>query len=170
LNVQSLVTFSGINAVVEGVDEIIYPTEFDVSESDITLARLPLDGFSRTQYIVGQSIPGAFETREIGALLNVTPNVGPDNETISLQLLPELVELVDWIEYGDPAERTKDGVHQAPHQMRQPVFRSFNFTSSFSLRDGTTLSLGAGQDPKTGEYRYLYLHVQLVDLDGVPLR
>ena len=112
--------------------------------------------------------PGAFETREIGAIFNVTPTVNADNETINLALLPQITELERWIEYGrDVALPLHDNL---PVHMPQPVFRHHNVTTSLSLKSGATLALSGGRDPKTQEYVYLYVNAVILNTEGQPLR
>ena len=141
LSAPRVTTLSGINAVIEVVREIIYPTEFDVSENDIEVSG---NGGGATgaqiPFIPPTVIPGAFETREVGVILNVTPTVNQDNYTINLQLLPEIAELVDWIQYG-----TTIGLENGQSfvvNMPQPVFASRNVTTSMTVWDGYTVVMG----------------------------
>jgi general secretion pathway protein D len=140
LSAPRVTTLSGINAVIEVVREIIYPTEFDVSENDIEIQGGGGATGANVPFIPPTVIPGAFETREVGVILNVTPNVGPDNYTINLQLLPEIAELVDWIQYG-----TTIGLENGTSfvvNMPQPVFASRNVTTSMTVWDGHTVVMG----------------------------
>lgn len=171
LQTQTLITLSGVNGVVEGVDEIIYPTEFDVSENDVSIigARDPeKDGPYR--YAMNTVIPGGFETRQIGGILNVTPTINPDNETINLCLLPEIAELAGWIQYGYEPKPPPDKIEVPGVHMPQPTFRSHNLTTTVSLRDGSTLVLSGGRDPESGEYLYCYITAELLDSEGKELR
>ena len=78
-------------------------------------------------------MPYDFETREIGASRNATPTVNQDNETINLQLLPEVAELVDWIQYGHDAQASAGRPPRELAHIPQPVFRSNNLTTSAQL-------------------------------------
>ena len=165
LHAQTVVTLSGINAVAESVEEIIYPTEFDVAENDISVVGGPPPE-ALERYVTPFQIPGAFETREIGAIFNVTPTVNADNETINLALLPQITELERWIEYGrDVSLPLHDNL---PVHMPQPVFRSHNVTTSLSLKSGATLALSGGRDPKSREYVYLYVNAVILNTEGQP--
>ena len=165
LHHQSGNTLSGINMVLEDVEEVIYPTEFDLLEPPSGTNAPPAGaGFSPVQ------IPGAFETRETGVILNVTPTVDSGNEIISLQVLPEMSSLVEWIDYGrDQKESLPAGAAQPPH-FPQPVFRSFNATTSLTIRDGSTLGQCLGRDPKTGDYILLFLQAEVINTEGTPIR
>lgn len=122
LSAPRVTTRSGVNAQIQVVQEIRYPTEYeeqslDAGQFDIAF-RAPL--------------PTAFETREVGVILNVTPTVGPDGYTIDLTLVPEVAELSGWIDYGPPGR----------YPILQPVFSSRNITTSIVLWDNQTIAMG----------------------------
>jgi len=130
LSAPRITTRSGVNASIEVVQEIIYPTSFSAESLEGGGGG---DGGSRpleqgAGFIV---VPDSFETRETGVILNVTPTVGPDKYTIDLTLSPEVSELVDWIQYGTP-----------PFNIPQPIFASRNATTSIVIWDGQTVVLG----------------------------
>lgn len=132
LSAPRVTTRSGVNAQIQVVKEIIYPTEFDLtqptvnSEGNVTMAPIVT--------------PGTFETRETGVILNVTPTVGPDGWTIDLVMAPEVAELVDWIQYGSTI--TIGGGDIYFFNMPQPVFTSRNVTTSIVIWDGQTVVMG----------------------------
>ena len=161
---QSVVSMSGINAVTESVDEIIYPTEFDASIGEDPVRTL------KPRVPVEMVVPGGFDTRQIGAILNVTPTINNDSETATLALLPEIAELVDWQYYGYHAQPPPDAPVVPGSHMPQPVFRSNNITTTVQLRDGSTLVLSGGRNPKSGDYLYCYITARLLDTAGKPLR
>jgi general secretion pathway protein D len=94
--------------------------------------------------------PGSFETRETGVILNVTPTVGPDGYTIDLVMVPEVSELVDWIQYGssvsiprtDPITGLFSGDQSFTFNIPQPIFASRNVTTSIVIWDGQTVVMG----------------------------
>ncbi|MBD3292865.1 MAG: hypothetical protein GF393_08085, partial [Armatimonadia bacterium] len=131
LSAPRVTTRSGINAQIQVVREIIYPTEFDVTEPTVQ---------SQGNLVTPPTVtPGAFETRETGVILNVTPTVGPDGYTIDLTLVPEVSELVGWIQYGSSI-----GVQGQTftYNIPQPVFSSRNVTTSIVIWDGQTVVMG----------------------------
>ena len=89
--------------------------------------------------MVAVSMP-KFATRETGVILNVTPTVAADSKTIDLIMNPQVVELVDWIDYGYNL-RAPDGSPQQV-KMLQPVFHSRNISSHISIWDGQTAVMG----------------------------
>jgi general secretion pathway protein D len=144
LSAPRVTTINGVNAVIEIVREIIYPTEFDVSENDIQVNRGGggggFDDAAAIPFIPPTVIPGAFETREVGVILNVTPTVSPDNYTINLTMLPEIAELVGWLQYGSTIGLPDGSVFEV--NMPQPLFASRNVTTSLIVWDGHTVVMG----------------------------
>ena len=132
LSAPRVTTRSGVNAQIQVVKEIIYPTEFDLTQPTVNS-----DGNVTMAPIV---TPGTFETRETGVILNVTPTVGPDGWTIDLVMAPEVAELVDWIQYGSTISMAGGDVYF--FNMPQPVFTSRNVTTSIVIWDGQTVVMG----------------------------
>ena len=139
LSAPRVTTRSGVNAQIQVVKEIIYPTEFDVTQPTMNS-----DGNVTMSPVV---TPGTFQTRETGVILNVTPTVGPDGYTIDLVMAPEVAELVDWIQYGSQIT-VETGIIGARQQntylfnMPQPIFTSRNVTTSIVIWDGQTVVMG----------------------------
>ena len=140
LSAPRVTTINGVNAIIEVVEEIIYPTEFDVTENDIQVQDGGGDGAAAAPVFVPPTvIPGGFETRDVGVILNVTPTVGADNYTINLVMLPEIAELVDWVQYGT---QVPIGDQTFIVNMPQPIFASRNITTSMIVWDGHTVVMG----------------------------
>ncbi|MBQ7252730.1 MAG: hypothetical protein IJS32_09050 [Kiritimatiellae bacterium] len=130
-------------AMIQVVKEIIYPTEFSVTQPSVDS-----DG-NVTMGPIAE--PGSFTTRATGVILSVTPTVGPDGYTIELVLAPEVCELVDWIQYGSEikipvigeGDSASDAIYQTwAYNMPAPVFTSRNVTTKISVWDGHTVVLG----------------------------
>ena len=132
LSAPKVTTRSGVNAQIQVVKEIIYPTEFD---SEIITIDQETETGASWQQLAAVSTPGSFETRETGVILNVTPTVGPDGYTIDLVMAPEVCELADWIQYGGAVG---DYFFNQP----MPVFTSRNVTTSLVVWDGQTVVMG----------------------------
>jgi len=123
LSAPRVTTVNGTPASIEVVEEIIYPTEFTVETVEVDAG----GGTGNVIFIPPPTVtPGAFETRSVGVLLNVTPTVAADNYTINLALRPEIAELVDWFTVSMP----------------QPVFASRNVSTSMIVWDGHTVVMG----------------------------
>ena len=114
LSAPRVTTKNGVNAQIQIVKEIIYPTEFEVTQPTVQ---------SQGDLVTPPTVtPGSFETREVGVILNVTPAVGPDGYTIDLTMVPEVAELVDWIQYGSSITINGDGIRlqYSPAGIQQP--------------------------------------------------
>ncbi len=142
LSAPRVTTKTGVNAQIQVVKEIIYPTEFEVTQPTVQ---------SQGDLVTPPTVtPGSFETREVGVILNVTPTVGPDGYTIDLTMVPEVAELVDWIQYGSEitvetgATDTTGGRQSRTYRFNipQPVFSSRNVTTSIVIWDGQTVVMG----------------------------
>lgn len=149
ISLSKVVTLSGVNAQVESVEEIIYPTEFDI-EAGQWLPSTKTAGAAVTPPC--GSVPGAFETRETGFILNVTPTIAPGLEIINLALIPEKAELIGWIDYDAPGQR--EVAPERKSRQSQPVFRSRNLTTSLVVFDGQPAVTGGAPHPETGELLY----------------
>lgn len=142
LSAPRVTTRSGVNAQIQVVREIIYPTEFETTQPQFNES-----GNVTTPPVV---TPGTFEKRETGVILNVTPTVGPDGYTIDLVMVPEVSELVDWIQYGstisiprtDPITGLFSGDQTFTFNIPQPIFSSRNVTTSIVIWDGQTVVMG----------------------------
>jgi len=151
LHALKLITRSGVNAQIQSTPEHIYATEFlppAVSHTaDQASSHLP--------------IPAVFETRETGAIFNVTPCVGPDGYTIDVVMAIELA--------ADPAWQALavSGTDVRGNELRlsgpQPRGHSRNFTTSIVTTDGDTLILGGMANPAGDGITYLFLTVSLIE-------
>ena len=81
--------------------------------------------------------------------LEVEPVVGPDGQTIDLNLVPQVVEFEGFINYGSPIQTSSTdilGVSHivvlTPNIINQPVFSTRKVTTSVSVWDGQTVVLG----------------------------
>jgi len=137
LSAPRVTTRSGVNAQIQVVREIIYPTEFEVTQPTIQ---------SEGNLVTPPTVtPGGFETRETGVILNVTPTVGPDGYTIDLTLVPEVSELIGWIQYGSEVTLplvSGQGDRTFTFNIPQPVFSSRSVTTSIVIWDGQTVVMG----------------------------
>lgn len=134
-----VVTVSGNTAQVKSVEEFRYPTEYGIAP-----ARVTTNSPNRTNTMENiVLVPGGFETRELGTLLNVTPTVGPDGQIINLTLVPELSTLRSphRIEVSYPGGKT---------EVEQPRFRSRQVTTTVQMLSGTTILIAVA-DPIEGE-------------------
>ena len=164
LSAPRVTTKSGQRAVIEVIREFKYPTEFDPPQipqnvgggfnnsgggfiSPIT--GLLSGGGSQGSFPVTPTTPTAFEVRNTGVTLEVEPVVGPDEYTIDLNLVPQVVEFEGFINYGSPIQTTSTnalGISTVnvitPNVINQPIFSTRKITTSVSVYDGNTVVLG----------------------------
>ena len=154
LSSPRVTTKSGQRAVVEVIEEFRYPTEFQPPQIPQTVGSTTttgvLTGGSSNSFPVTPTTPTAFETRNTGVTLEVEPAIGPDNFTIDLNLVPQVVEFEGFINYGSPIQSSATnpitGVTTTqvitPNVINQPIFSTRKVTTSVSVFDGSTVVLG----------------------------
>ncbi len=163
LSAPRVTTKSGQRAVIEIIREFRYPTEFDPPQIPQTFGNNngggtvllggaglnPLASQSQSSFPVTPTTPTAFETRNTGVTLEVEPVIGPDNYTIDLNLVPQVVEFEGFINYGSPIQTTStNALGQSitnvitPNIINQPIFSTRKVTTSVSVFDGQTVVLG----------------------------
>lgn len=157
IHALKLITRSGVNAQIQAVSEHIYATEFTVPPT----RHAAKNGASLLP------IPGTFDTREAGAIFNVTPTVNRENRSIDIVLAPELASEPDW--QAQSVTGTDAQGKEIHLSVSQPVFHSRNITTSIVMTDQGTLVLGGMENPKGDGVTYLLLTVTLLDPSGHPL-
>lgn len=133
LSAPKVTTKSGQNAEIKVVQELIYPTEFTQSVEQ-------LGGTGEAAQTRVVTTPGGFNVRDVGVTLNVTPTVSPDGYTIDLTMMPQVVELAGWINYGQITRHPDGTSEETP--MPQPIFRTRTIATSISIWDGQTVVMG----------------------------
>jgi len=98
---------SGLRAVVESMNEVRYPTEFDPAGR------------------VGEiAFPVAWEARNAGDTLEVEPILGPDGKTIDVNLVPQVVLFDGFKEWQQPNFHTAKVMTSLYVQSGRPAFLS----------------------------------------------
>ena len=126
----SVTTKPGTRATAESYREVPYATEFDPAkgrESDSPEVPRELTG-------VDVPTPTAFETKPVGAKMEVDPVVAADNKTIDLNLAPELTYKV-----GEVIHQEIQKGNETLPTIKQPEFYSVKVTTSVSIRDGGSM-------------------------------
>ncbi|MFO7534473.1 MAG: hypothetical protein R6X19_02100 [Kiritimatiellia bacterium] len=137
LSAPKVTTRSGTEASIRVVTEYIYPTEFDI----ITPESATGSGTGTTiadPKMVAE--PQNFETREVGVILSVVPEVSPEGNMINLNMRPEVVSDPIWKEYGV----TLNDAQGRPYlvSMPQPFFQKRSVETQISIYDGATVVMG----------------------------
>lgn len=114
-------------------------------------------------------VPDQFETREIGIILTVLPEVSANRKTVTLTLAPEIVELEELPpdEAGGTRKMSSDGVVQT---LRMPEFHRQCVSTTVRLNDGGTVVLGGGGSAGVeGLVTYHFVTARLIGDDGKPI-
>lgn len=162
LAAPTMVTKAGQEAVVKGVTEVIYPTRFTVVPSAHAADAKAAGGGD------GVVEPGGFQTREVGVIQQVVPEVSDDRHLINLTLNPAHTELPQWENFGGSY---RDGSVERQLSMRQPCFYALCLSTSASVKSGQRFLLGGGMPSTDGKRTvYVFITATLVDLSGEPLK
>jgi len=163
LSAPKLVTQSGSEATVKVVTECIYPTELKVWP--------PTDNNTNAIAATPQIaiVPASFETREVGVILSVRPEMNRDGNLINLTMTPELVSEPDWKEYS-VTYTDAQGKERETH-FEQPFFHTRSVSTSLTLYNGATVLLGGGSITGKDKDKLIYIFVtaRLVDASGKPI-
>ncbi len=133
LSAPKVVTKNGSEAIIKVVTEYIYPTEF-------TVEGLTADTQQTAQTIGAVVEPGGFETREVGVILQVVPDVTPDGQMIDLTLAPQVVSEPLWRNYGSTYTDAAGNTVQL--NMEQPFFPVRSISTSIQIYNGATVVMG----------------------------
>ena len=136
LSAPKVTTQAGQEATIKVVTEYIYPTEFNVEPITATAA----GGAGNAQIVGGIVEPGSFETREVGVILSVMPQVTPEGQMIILTMAPEVVSEPIWKNYG--SVYTDPNGNEQRLNMEQPFFHTRSITTQIAIYNGATVVMG----------------------------
>lgn len=135
----SLVTArSGQRAKVEAIQEQIYPTDYEAPR----LLNPEQEKGSKTVLVLPHA--KGFQTRNVGATLEVDPVLGAEGRIIDLNLAPELVYLSGFDSWG--SHEGEGGTVE----IRSPQFFTVKTTTQIAVTDGEYCLLSA-QSPRNEE-------------------
>lgn len=137
LSAPKVTTRSGTEATIRVVTEFIYPTEFDIITPETSTGSGTGVTFADPKMVAE---PQNFETREVGVILSVVPEVSPEGNMINLNMRPEVVSEPTWKEYGV----TLYDAQGVPYlvSMPQPFFQRRAVETQISIYDGATVVMG----------------------------
>lgn len=159
MNAPSVLARSGQKATIEIIREFIYPTEYDPPELPAQVGgqigggggNLPGIGLGQAPqgFPVTPATPTAWETRNVGVLLEIEPTLGQSDYVIDLRFAPEIVEFEGFINYGSPilapgadALGNPVSVVITENRIEMPVFSTRKVNTALSIYDGHTVSVG----------------------------
>jgi general secretion pathway protein D len=128
LSSPSILARDGEAATIDIVREFRYPTDFSPPQIPTQIG-----GTSNGNNLGGipsfipitPSTPSAWEKRDTGVTLKVTPSIKGDNYAIDLDLKPEVTEFDGFINYGSPimnGDKVKFIYMKLPNPIRENVF------------------------------------------------
>jgi len=113
-----LVTKSGLKATVETVRELRYPSKYE-----------------HPKEAPEGSFPAEFEVRNVGVTLVIEPQVWSDGEAIDLNLVPEIVSFLGFIDYTEGKSKPADaGSDALGDLLKEPWRRAESGSPSFPRR------------------------------------
>jgi general secretion pathway protein D len=147
LSSPSLRVRNGEDAKINVSRTFYYPTAFDPPETADTDTGDD-DDFAFGPPTVIPAFPNEFESRDIGVKLTVRPQVGADNRTIDLSLLPEITDFEGFVDYGSPISVPTNAakgpvtlVELTPNAINQPIFNTRKVNTKVFVQDGSTVLL-----------------------------
>jgi len=159
MTMNSVLTRAGQVAVLKSVREFIYPTEYDPPEMPQAVGQVQIGntlfvGFDSFAPIT-PAHPTAFQTRELGSIVEVEGAIGPDNYTVDLDVKPEITRFDGFINYGSPIEQTLTASNGTPYVAQRvenpilmPVFRVLRNDVRVSVYSGQTVVIGGLYEAK----------------------
>jgi len=143
LSAPKITTQSGQQATIKVVTEYIYPTAFETSGIGGTTTGGTLAGTDAGT--VGAVVtPLDFQTREVGVILEVLPEVSPEGQMINLLLSPEVVSEPTWRNYGSTYTSFDPNGNPIEQQlnMEQPFFHTRQLRTNLLIYNGATVVMG----------------------------
>jgi len=145
LSAPKITTQSGQEASLKVVTEYIYPTEFETSGIGGGTTTTAGGGTTTGGNVGAVVTPTAFETREVGVILSVLPEVTPEGQMINLTMSPEVVSEPTWKNYGSTyqSDLNNDGILETQQlNMEQPFFHTRQLNTSMLIYNGATVVMG----------------------------
>ena len=136
LSAPKVTTENNVAAELKVVQEFIYPGEY-------TEPQVGGNGGGVTP-----TVPSSFKSRDVGVILQVTPQLQPDGYSIELKLAPSVVEFMGFIDYspGNITQTTTIGgsnvTTTVPYKIQQPLFSTRSVATSVVVFYGQTVVLG----------------------------
>ena len=130
LSAPRVMTLNNQTAMIKIVSEFVYATRYEASverddlngDGDFTDV---VDGTRETRFV---NVPQDFVTKDLGIILNVTPSIGHDRQTITLALKPEVTE--------------RKGDDTFGGEVTLPRFTARDLETTVVVEDGQTAMLG----------------------------
>lgn len=164
-----VVTKVGQEVTIKAVKECIYPTAFMLSSSEEATNTTSTSNPEniREHEILG--VPQNFETREIGVILQVTPQIVPEGNAIDITLALQHVFEPEWVDYAKGL--SSSGKEKSKVHFEQPFFFVNSLCTSVTVMNGERALLGGGMEtPDKTKFVYAFASATIVDAKGRPIK
>ncbi len=132
LSAPKITVLNNYDATIDITMDFKFIETYDIEEETLVMAE--------DEFKISTAVPGDIGSRKIGVTLKVTPEIYADRKRINLMLMPEVTELIDWLEYDYGAIGEGSELYRFP--VKQPVFTVRYVTTSVEIYDGETLVMG----------------------------
>ncbi len=156
LSSPKVTTKSGSKAIIKMVTEAYYPQTWSVPTINTTAGN---------SIQLNTSSPTFGDPTDLGIILEVTPTVSPNNHTILLDVRPQVIDFVDWINYPyiiTTSTGTDTSVVEVPAKMAKISHRDVE--TKVKVYDGETVVLGG-----TIKEKSTYVNDEMPFLGDIPL-
>ncbi len=148
MTAAATVTRNGQASSVHVVRELIYPTEYEPPELPNSVG-ISSDGGGGGGFPVTPAHPTAWEKRDVGIVLEVTPTADDAKRFVDVTLSPSVVDFDGFVNYGSSINSVVStplmGSVSAPvtaNRILMPVFSTHRATTNLSVADGATIVIG----------------------------
>jgi general secretion pathway protein D len=148
LAIPSVTVLDQKPATIKIVQELIYPQSYAAPQMQQPQSYNNNNGYggggaSSASGGFTAGSPQDFTMREVGVILNFTPTVSEEDDTISLHLEPKVVEFEGFVEYGGVSVAIAGNTTvTAPSGNFMPIFSVREVNTDVTIYDGATVVLG----------------------------
>ncbi|MES2997220.1 MAG: Amuc_1098 family type IV pilus outer membrane protein [Verrucomicrobiota bacterium] len=157
----SVTTRSGQASSIHLVREFIYPTEYEPPEIPNSVSTTSFGGGlgglggiggggGGGGTLVTPATPTAFETREVGVVLEVLPVADANKRFVDVTLNPSFTAFDGFVNYGSPINTPTTNLLGMPettvltqNRILMPVFSAKRTSSQLTIADGATIVIGS---------------------------
>lgn len=151
----------GVKAVAESIEEVRYPTEFTPPQLPESVPKDVKAGEALKNWPHVGITPTHFETRNVGATLELEATPSTDGQWVAVSVVPQHVRLLRYTKTD--AGVLASGVHIS---VEQPYFSSLKSTLSMHIHSGQRILLGMHKLPSDETSVELFLFRVRTQLTG----
>jgi type II secretory pathway component GspD/PulD (secretin) len=162
IHAPKVVTVSGERGSAKSVKQVIYPTRLAMA-STVGSGTNDMNVMTNSNAVV----PSGFETREVGVMLKVTPEVNIEG-VINMTISSEVVEEPTWKTYKGTFSGS-DGKQQQV-EIEEPFFFTQAFSTYVSVKNGETVMPSGGMmNEKNDKMVYCFVTARRLNMEGKPI-